>query len=139
MDWPLKYGFVGSMVLLLSLLGWAGPHKRVKRNGPADQGYVSALACANRFLHAWEIGDLETGMVLLSDRVRHAQNPDTFEEFFSSDTNRGFEIGRGFGARGRYRFPVVLVMTRGTLVRRKASEIVVIDTGKNDWAVDRLP
>ena len=134
-----KTGLVGSVVLLVSLLSWASPHKRVKRVDPPDQSYVSALACANRFLHAWETGDLETGMVLLSDRVRHAQNPETFEKFFLAESVRGFEIARGVGGRRRCRFPVVLVTTRGNQLRRTFSEIVVVDTGKNDWAVDKLP
>jgi len=46
--------------------------------------YVFALATANRFLHAWQTDDLETGMVLLSDRVRHSQDPEKFEQFWNS-------------------------------------------------------
>ncbi len=78
-------------------------------------------------------------MVLLSDQVRHSHNPESFERFFSGDTNRAFEIARGTGNRGRYRFTVVLVTRQGTWVRRRDFEIIVVNTGKNDWAVDRLP
>jgi len=46
---------------------------------PADPDYVFALGTANRFLHAWQTGDLETGMVLLSDRMRHWQDPEKLE------------------------------------------------------------
>ncbi|HWZ82497.1 MAG TPA: hypothetical protein VNW47_07730 [Terriglobales bacterium] len=104
-----------------------------------DPDYVFALATANRFLHAWQTDDLETGMVLLSDRVRHSQDPEKFEEFFAGSTDRAFEIARGQGNRGRYRFAVALVTDTGTHVRRHASEIVIVNAGKNDWVVDTLP
>ena len=123
-----------------SLVFAAGSHKsHSKHAAPADSGYASALATANRFLHAWQTGDLETGMVLLSDRVRHAQNPETFETFFSTEDLRGYEITRGTVTHGRYRFPVVLVSTRGSQVHRRISEITVVASGKNDWTVDKLP
>jgi len=105
----------------------------------ADATYVSALALANRFLFAWQAGDLETGTLLLSDAVRHSQNAEKFEEFFASGSNRSYEITRGTGNHGRYRFPIVLVSSQGGKARRKYSEIVVVNTGKNDWAVDKLP
>jgi hypothetical protein len=79
-------------------------------------------------------------MVLLSNSLRHSQNADRVEEFFSNATNRAFEITRGKGRSGRYTFPVVLVTPRGSSrITRKFSEIVLIDTGKNDWVVDKLP
>jgi len=117
----------------------AGSHKHSKQTTSSDPGYVFALATANRFLHAWQTGDLETGMVLLSDHVRHSQNPETFEQLFSADADRAFEIGRGQGNRGRYRFAVALVTSPGGRIRRHFSEIIVVNTGKNDWAIDKLP
>lgn len=101
--------------------------------------YVAALNAANRFLHAWQSGDLEAGMVLLTDHARHEENPERFEQFFSSGSDRGYEISHGAGGRGRYRFAVVLVTTQGLRVQRRPSEIVVVNTGRNDWAVDKLP
>jgi hypothetical protein len=106
---------------------------------PSDAGYVAALAIANRFLYAWQMGDLETGMVLLSDQIRHAQNPEKLENLFTATTNRSYEIGRGSGNHSRYSFPVVLIRLSGSSVRRRNSQIVVIRTGKNDWVVDKLP
>jgi hypothetical protein len=101
---------------------------------------VFALAAANHFLHAWQTGDLENGMVLLSDSIRHSQNADKLEQFFSNATDRAFEITRGHGHQGRYSFPVVMVTPRGSShVTRRSSEIVMVETGKNDWVVDRLP
>ncbi len=105
-----------------------------------DPSYVFALGAANHFLHAWQTGDLENGTVMLSDGIRHSQNADKLEQFFSGGTERSFEIARGHGHKGRYSFPVVLVTPRGSShVRRKFSEIILVETGKNDWAVDKLP
>jgi hypothetical protein len=100
---------------------------------------VFALAAANHFLEAWQTGDLEAGMVLLSDRVRHSQNAEKLEQFFSSGTDRAFEITRGHGHPGRYGFPIVLVTPRGSHITRRFSEIILVETGKNDWVVDKLP
>lgn len=135
----VRVGLAMSVVILLQCHLWAAGHKQRTKQVSSDANYASALATANRFLQAWQTGDLEAGMVLLSDGVRHAQSPDKFEDFFSSDAVRGFEITRGTSNRGRYRFPVVLVTTRGSQIRRKFSEIVVVDAGKNDWTVDKLP
>ena len=110
-----------------------------KQETISDPGYVSALTAANHFLHAWQTGDLENGTVLLSDSLRHSQNADKLEQFFSNATDRAFEIARGHGHRGRYSFPVVLVTLRGSHVARSFSEIVLADAGKNDWVVDKLP
>jgi len=126
-------------LLLLILLFSLGAAAHAPRPTPPDSSYVLALAAANRFLGAWQTGDLETGMVLVSDHARHAQNPEKFEEFFSGRGGRGFEITRGKGNRGRYSFPVILVTTQGSAVRRRTSQIVVVNTGKDDWVVDKLP
>jgi hypothetical protein len=117
---------------------WTRPHKP---ETPTDAGYVFALAAANHFLHAWQTGDLESGMVLLSDGLRHSQNADQMEEFFSDATAkiRSFEITTGHGHPGRYTFPIVLVTPRGSHITRKFSEITLVETGKNDWVVDKLP
>jgi len=131
--------------LLLVSLSLATPlsaksHKNPpKPDAPPDPGYVFALGAANHFLHAWQSADLENGTVLLSDGIRHSHNADKLEDFFSSGKDRGFEIGRGHGHAGRYSFPVVLVTTQGSRVTRRSSDIILIETGKNDWVVDKLP
>jgi hypothetical protein len=136
----VKLRSAACLVLLFSLATSAAAraHRTVKPAAP-DAGYVAALAAANRFLHAWQANDLETGMVLLSDSVRRAHNARALEQFFSGETVRAFEITRGQGHRGRYSFPVVLCTTEGTRVQRRFSNIVLVNTGKNDWVVDRLP
>jgi hypothetical protein len=89
-------------------------------------------------LHAWQTGDLETGMVLISDQVRRSHNADALEQFFSGDADRAYEIGRGRGQPGRYCFPVVLITQAGGLHRR-FSEMMLVRTSRNDWAIDKLP
>jgi len=127
-------------LLLLTVPAWARSHSHpAKQADPSDPGYVLALATANQFLHAWQTGDLENGMVLLSDRVRHSQNADKVEQFFSNSTDRAFEITRGHGHPGRYSFPVVLVTAGTSRVTRRSSEIILVETGRNDWVVDKLP
>jgi hypothetical protein len=128
------------LTVVLATPVWARQHSDpAKQADPSDPGYVFALAAANHFLHAWQTADLENGMVLLSDSIRHSQNADKLEQFFSNGKDRAFEITRGHGRPGRYRFLVVLVTSRGSHVTRKFSEIVVVETGKNDWVVDKLP
>lgn len=128
------------LTVFLTTPVWAGSHSHpAKQADPSDPGYVFALGAANHFLHAWQTGDLENGMVLLSDHVRHSQNADKVEQFFSNGTHRAFEITRGHGHPGRYSFPVVLVTLRGSHVTRKFSEVILVEAGKNDWVVDKLP
>jgi hypothetical protein len=125
---------------LLTTPIWARSHGHpAKLENPSDPGYVLALGAANHFLHAWRTGDVEAGMVLLSDGFRRKQTSDKLEEFFSNATNRAFEITRGHGHQGLYSFPVVLVSIRGDHVARKFSEIILVESGKNDWVVDKLP
>jgi hypothetical protein len=128
------------LTVLLAAPVLAGSHSHpAKHDVPTDPGYVFALAAAGHFLHAWQTGDLENGMVLISDGIRHSQNADKLEEFFSSGTQRAFEVSRGHGHSGFYTFPVVLMTLHAAHITRKASEIVLIETGKNDWVVDKLP
>ncbi|MFZ1917382.1 MAG: hypothetical protein WAU58_07410 [Terriglobales bacterium] len=149
----------GLSVFLLTATGWGRAHKKPTSVSVSDPDYVVALATANRFLHAWQTGDLNDGMVLVSDGIRHSQNAPELEQFFSAATDRAFEIGAGRGTRGRYSFPVVLVSVKEgtgpsaapssksasspTLPRRslsrRTSEIILVNAGKNDWVVDKLP
>lgn len=128
-----------AFIFLFNATSLAGGRRRPAPVAPPDPHYALALAAANRFLHAWQAGDLETGMVLLSDRARHAQNPEKFEQFFSSGGERAYEIARGRGAGSRYRFSAALVTSDGSRLRRRFAEIVVVSTGKNEWLVDKLP
>jgi hypothetical protein len=78
--------------------------------------------------------------VLLTSHAKEAATADAVDKFFSSARPSAYEIGRGkLVKRGRYEFPVVLVSTSKNRGRRRFSSIVIVDTGRNDWAVDKLP
>jgi hypothetical protein len=110
----------------------------------ADSDYVSALAAANRFLYAWQTQDHETGLLMLTDAAKHQTSEDRLQEFFSPGpgTQHAFEISQGKKLKaGRYTFPVALFGIREDQrgIRPRFSQIIVIRTGKDDWAVDKLP
>ncbi|HZE26200.1 MAG TPA: hypothetical protein VE083_02385 [Terriglobales bacterium] len=113
---------------------------------PVDQDYVWALATADHFLHAWQTQDQETGILMLTDRLKHKTAEAALQSFFSSaaDTGQSFEIGRGKRlGYGRYEFPVVLFQkSSGNAYQRahpRTSALVVVKAGRGDWAVDKLP
>jgi hypothetical protein len=136
----IRFAYLFLLTVFLTTPLWAASKGRpAKQENPTEPGYVFALAAANNFMHAWQTGDLESGMVLLSDGIRHSQSADTLEQFFSNGTEHTFEIMHGHGHQGRYIFPVVLVTLRGSHVTRRSSEIIMVETGKNDWVVDKLP
>jgi|SRR5664279_3563570 len=138
-------GFKIIVCVAMSLFLLAVPERARLRNHPSksaetsDPGYVLALSAANHFLHAWQTADLENGTMLLSNGIRRSQNVDSLEEFFSGGMDRAFEIARGRGHHGRYSFSVTLVTSHGSKITRKSSEIILVETGKNDWVVDKLP
>lgn len=140
--WSAGGFFIRTLSVLLLLLMIMTPAWAKSKKHPAtttDAGYVSALSTANRFLLAWQTGDLANGIVLLSDGIRHTENADKLEEFFSAASDRGFEVSAGRGNHGHYSFPVVLVTVRGGRTCRRSSLMILILTGKNDWVVDKLP
>jgi hypothetical protein len=106
---------------------------------PAD--YASALQAADRFLQAWQSGDTENGLALLTSRAKEAATTDGIDSFFSSATPCAYEIGHGkLVKHGRYEFPVVLLgSSKNNHSRRRFSSIIVLHSGGNDWAVDKLP
>ena len=110
----------------------------------ADADYVSALAAANRFLYAWQTQDHETGLLMLTDAAKHHTSEDRLRQFFSPGpaTQHAFEISQGKKLQtGRYTFPVALFGIREDQrwIHPHFSQIVVIRTGKDDWAIDKLP
>jgi hypothetical protein len=113
----------------------------------SDRGYTSALAAANRFLQAWQSQDHETGLLMLTDDAKQHSSEEHMEMFFSSSSSGGtdgaYEIARGKKMKaGRYVFPVRLFPVHSDTTRfdhPQKSEIVVVRTGKDEWAVDRLP
>jgi hypothetical protein len=102
--------------------------------------YASALAAADRFLQAWQSGDAENGMALLTTRAKREATEESIEKFFSGGTASAYEIGHGkLLKRGRYEFPVVLIRSVDKHLRRQFTSIMVVNTGGKDWVVDKLP
>jgi len=128
--------------LILSVLLLLSPLAAKTRSSALEPGYVSALAAADHFLQAWQSGDIESGTALLSSHAREAVTSEGVEAFFSAPVPGAYEIERGkLLKRGRYEFPVVLVTetAKSTRAHRHFSSIIVVNTGNNDWAVDKLP
>lgn len=125
----------------------AGPSPAKSKAAPSiERDYVVALATANDFLRAWQIRDQETGLLLLTDRLKQRTSEQALVNFFLTGTSQrqGYEIGRGKKlAPGRYQFPVSLLQEHAAAtskrMRAPASVLVVIREGKNDWAIDQLP
>jgi len=113
-----------------------------KPSAPTDRDYRSALATANRFLHAWQAQDQETGLLMLTDAAKRGTSMDRLQSFFSPGPQAAFEISRGRKLKtGRYAFPITLFATvpgKGPLPPR-LSQLIVTRTSKDDWAVDKLP
>jgi hypothetical protein len=130
---------VFALFLLLGMLAVFSPAKS-KTSPSIERDYVVALATANDFLHAWQIRDQETGLLLLTDRLKQRTTEQALISFFLTGTSQrqGYEIGRGKKlAPGRYQFPVSLLQERppatSKRMRAPASILVVIREGKNDW------
>jgi hypothetical protein len=129
-----------SLSMLLTPLAAETRPARSADRASLDSGYVSALAAADHFLQAWQAGDTENGLALLTSRAKQDATPEGIERFFSS-APAAYEIGRGkLLKHGRYEFPLVLVSGRKThRVHRRFCSLVIVNTANNDWAVDKLP
>lgn len=112
---------------------------KAARAASLDAEYASALAVADRFLQAWQAGDRENGIAMLTEHAKKGVNPADLEKFFSASDPSAYEINRGKRLRHRYEFPVVLVNRTANQLHRKFSTIVIVNTSNNDWAVDKLP
>jgi hypothetical protein len=137
-------GFQARLLLLMLLYLLFMQHAVAAKTKPApayDLEYVSALAAADRLLHAWQSGDAESGMILLTTHAKQSASTDVVERFFSEPGSSAYEITHGKLLKpGRYEFPVVLIsISKSTHTHRRFSSIVVVNTGNNDWAVDKLP
>jgi len=109
-----------------------------------DSSYVAALAAADRFLDAWQRQDHEAGLLLLTDNAKHHTGEERLQAFFNATPPAAYEILRGRKLRpGRYSFPVVLFaaapLKDHVRAQARTSQIVILRTGQDDWAVDKLP
>jgi len=108
-----------------------------------NRDYVSALNVANRFLQAWQGEDQEAVLLLLTDPAKHQVSQEKLEKMLASGdaASRAYQITLGKKLSGsRYTFPVTLIEAGPQKTPRvHSSRLVVIQTGKQEWAVDRLP
>jgi hypothetical protein len=122
----------------------AGARSSKERSSPvAGSDYIAALATANHFLHAWQTGDQVTGILLLTDNARKHSSEENFSAFFTTSTRPAYEIARGKKLKtGRYLFPIALFdlpENPRDPKRARQLQLIVCRTGKDDWAVDKLP
>ena len=113
-----------------------------RARSPVDQDYIAALAAANRFLQAWQNQDHESAIILLSDKLKQHTSEQALETFFTpaDRSAQAYEISSGRKlAAGRYLFTVKLFNSTTGTVRHRPSHLVVTRTGRNDWAIDKLP
>jgi hypothetical protein len=107
---------------------------------PLDPSYSSALAAANRFLHAWQTQDHEAGLMMLTDGARQRVSPERLQEFFSPGPAAAFEIQHGKRINsGEYVFPVVLFGFSEQKIRPHVCSSVITRAGKDEWVVQKLP
>ena len=127
--------------LLAFSFALAPPLSAKSRERALDESYLSAVSAADRLVQAWQNADFENGIILLSSRAKQMAGPEAIHTFFSNAAPSGYEIGKGKVLKsGVYEFPVVLVSRgEGHRAKRRFSSVVVINTGHNDWAVDKLP
>jgi hypothetical protein len=127
-------------VVLFLCVSLLGARTGTRSQGAPDSNYVPALAAADHLLQHWQAGDEENGMALLSSHAKTKNTADSLDHFFANPVS-AYEIGRGKLLKdGRYEFPVaVLEPATSRRPRRRLSSIIVVNTGNNDWAVDKLP
>lgn len=77
--------------------------------------------------------------MMLTDVAREEVSSDKLQEFFSPSDQAAYEIQRGRRMNaGEYVFPVVLFGAAQSSQPRPC-RLVIMRTGKNEWAVNRLP
>ena len=108
---------------------------------PADSNYIAALATANRFLATWQDNDQAAAMPWITNRAKQQSTEEGVDKLFSGSSTRAFEISPGRLVRqGRYQFSIVLLQNDDSgHTRRRFTELIITNTGNNDWAVDKLP
>jgi len=128
-----------AVALSMPSSAWAKKHKAPVQ--PTDSNYIAGLATANHFLAAWQSNDQAAAMPFITNRAKQQSTEEGIDKLFSGSSTRAFEITHGRALRqGRYQFSIVLLQTDDSgHTRRRFAEIVITNTGKNDWAVDKLP
>jgi hypothetical protein len=127
------------LTFFVSAVASAKKHKTAMQ--PTDSNYIAALAAANHFLATWQDNDQAAAMPWITNRAKQQSTEEGVDKLFSGSSTRAFEISRGRLVRqGRYQFSIVLLQNDDSgHARRRFAELIIANTGNNDWAVDRLP
>ncbi len=135
----------GAVILMLNTT----PSAQVKSqpNDFPNQDYVLALSTANRFLCAWLMREQEDGLALLSTGLKTKIAEEDLRSCISGLSNphhEAFEVGPGEQfADGRFAYQVRFYEhytdKNESFERPKASKIVVVHAGREEWLVDELP
>jgi hypothetical protein len=134
-----------SALIAIALAFFGSPVASAKKHKaatqPTDSNYIAALATANRFLAAWQDNDQAAAMPWVTNRAKQQSTEEGVDKLFSGSSTRAFEISRGRLVRqGRYQFSIVLVQNDDSgHTHRRFTELIITNTGNNDWAVDKLP
>jgi hypothetical protein len=138
--WRMRLRSLAIVVIIICAAAMSSARVPARSSRALDPGYSVALAAANRFLQAWQVQDHETAIVMLTDAARQHTSPEHLSDFFSPSPQAAYEIAHGkrLGP-AQYVFPVVLFGFNGAPSRPRYCKVIVIRTGKEDWAVDRLP
>ena len=131
--------FAIALTFLVSPAASAKKHKTATQ--PTDSNYIAALATANRFLATWQDNDQAAAMPWITKRAKQQSTEEGVDKLFSGSSTRAFEISRGRLVRqGRYQFYIVLLQNDDYgHTHRRFTELIIANTGNNDWAVDKLP
>ena len=134
----------GVMFLLLCWLpATAAGKSKSQRTTSVDQNYVAALATAHHFLQAWETHDQETAVLLLSDAARKHVSDEQLTNFLDEEAPAAYEIAHGRKIRaGLYAFPIALFPQSSEprrAIHPRYANLIILNTGKNGWAIDKLP
>jgi len=103
----------------------------------------SLLAGAKKLAMGFVLIIFFSSILLLSDRLKQHIVETTLDSHLNSKAKpQSFEIGRGKKLRSdRYQFPIALFPAPSNVrtMRPQMATLLVIKTGKNEWAIDKLP
>jgi hypothetical protein len=139
-----RLSYVAKALLTVLMLVPLSPAKVKPHTSPVvDQNYIAALATAHRFLYAWQNHDQETALLLLSDAAKNRVSEDQLSTLLEDCAPTTYEITRGKKVNsGRYAFPIALFQPSAGQHRwthPHYSQLIILNTGKDRWAIDKLP
>jgi len=145
-NYDLNLTRVVSCLIAVALAFFASPVASAKKHKaaptqPTDSNYIAALATANRFLATWRDNDQAAAMPWITNRAKQQSTEEGVDKLFSGSSTRAFEISRGRLVRqGRYQFSIVLLQNDDSgHTRRRFTQLIITNTGNNDWAWINCP